>query len=287
MKNNTVFFSHNSKDKVIVEPIALKLMEIFGKDVIFYDSWSIQPGEKIFKKMEEGLNSCKFFFLFISNNSLESQMVELELHAALNKLTSKNKEITIITIRLENIKEMPLFLQNIKWIDFFTLGFDATVRTIYDIIMGNNVFHPKFKTIRNLKAYLNIIDENNAEVTVEASHFLEPNSEIGIWWRNEKKLEATLIGEGFQETGTVNESLLNNKVPFKILTLKGRSNLYPNNPIKIKVKTEFNLHENSILIYHRKNKGLLELIETTLTSDPNKINYKNEIIANTKYHIEY
>jgi len=42
-----IFLSHNSNDKGIVEPFAKGLAEIFGQDEVFYDSWSIQPGEGI------------------------------------------------------------------------------------------------------------------------------------------------------------------------------------------------------------------------------------------------
>lgn len=58
-----IFLSHNSKDKVIVEPFANKLAEVFGRDSIFYDSWSIQPGDGIIDKMESGLSDAKYFFL--------------------------------------------------------------------------------------------------------------------------------------------------------------------------------------------------------------------------------
>ena len=54
-----IFLSHNSKDKIIVEPIAIKLREVFGQDNVFYDSWSIQPGDGIIDKMNEGLVVCK------------------------------------------------------------------------------------------------------------------------------------------------------------------------------------------------------------------------------------
>lgn len=42
-----IFLSHNSKDKRIVEPFANKLAEVFGREKVFYDSWSIQPGDGI------------------------------------------------------------------------------------------------------------------------------------------------------------------------------------------------------------------------------------------------
>lgn len=57
-----IFISHNHKDKPIVEPIALKLSEIFGQDKVFYDSWSMQPGDGIIDKVSEGLGETEYFF---------------------------------------------------------------------------------------------------------------------------------------------------------------------------------------------------------------------------------
>ena len=47
-----IFISHNSKDKAVVEQIAIRLRDIFGQNNIFYDSWSIQPGDGIIDKMD-------------------------------------------------------------------------------------------------------------------------------------------------------------------------------------------------------------------------------------------
>lgn len=61
-----IFLSHNYKDKPVVEQVALRLKSIYGIDKVFYDSWSIQPGDGIIDKMNEGLSNCKFFlFLFL------------------------------------------------------------------------------------------------------------------------------------------------------------------------------------------------------------------------------
>ena len=54
-----IFLSHNSKDKPVVEQVALKLKGIYGQNNVFYDSWSIQPGDGILDKMNEGLTNCK------------------------------------------------------------------------------------------------------------------------------------------------------------------------------------------------------------------------------------
>ena len=52
-----IFLSHNHNDKPLVEAVALKLATIFGQDEVFYDSWSIQPGEDIIDKMNQGLEA--------------------------------------------------------------------------------------------------------------------------------------------------------------------------------------------------------------------------------------
>ena len=59
-----IFLSHNHLDKPVVEQVALELSQRYGQQNVFYDSWSIQPGQGIIDKMEEGLSKCKFFFLF-------------------------------------------------------------------------------------------------------------------------------------------------------------------------------------------------------------------------------
>ena len=46
-----IFLSHNYKDKPVVEQVALRLKSIYGIDKVFYDSWSIQPGDGIIDKM--------------------------------------------------------------------------------------------------------------------------------------------------------------------------------------------------------------------------------------------
>lgn len=68
-----IFHSHNFKDG-----------DIFGQENVFYDSWSIQPGDGIIDQMNDGLTQCKLFFFFVSNNSLNSEMVKLEWQNALS-----------------------------------------------------------------------------------------------------------------------------------------------------------------------------------------------------------
>ena len=91
-----IFLSHNSKDKRIVEPFANKLAEVFDRENVFYDSWSIQPGDGIIDKMESGLTDAKYFFFFVSENSLKSNMVKLEWQNAIIKAMNLEEGATTI-----------------------------------------------------------------------------------------------------------------------------------------------------------------------------------------------
>jgi len=73
-----IFISYTYADKPLVEPIATKLASVFGKENVFYDSWSIQPGDGIINEMNDALSKCKFFFFFVSKKSLDSKLVKLE-----------------------------------------------------------------------------------------------------------------------------------------------------------------------------------------------------------------
>ena len=49
-----IFLSHTHDDKPVVEPVALQLRKIFCEKKVFYDPWSIQPGDGFIEKMNDG-----------------------------------------------------------------------------------------------------------------------------------------------------------------------------------------------------------------------------------------
>lgn len=69
-----IFISYNHKDEQLVDMIARRLELEFGRDNIFYDKWSMQPGDSIIGKMNEGLEKFTTFFYFLSPNSLTSRL---------------------------------------------------------------------------------------------------------------------------------------------------------------------------------------------------------------------
>lgn len=169
-----IFISHNYKDKPIVEPIAIRLSKIFGQENVFYDSWSIQPGDGIIDKMNEGLTHCKLFFLFVSSNSLNSEMVKLEWQNALMKKT--NGQTKFIPVRLDNCIMPPILMQSL-YIDLYQNGLEIAIRQIVDIAHGKNIFSPQFNEVSNLIAYKwwegnTLIIECHAQYYMEQiSHF--------------------------------------------------------------------------------------------------------------------
>ena len=46
-----IFISYNHKDQQLVDMVARQLELSFGRNSIFYDRWSMQPGDSIIGKM--------------------------------------------------------------------------------------------------------------------------------------------------------------------------------------------------------------------------------------------
>lgn len=194
-----IFLSHNSKDKVIVEPIAMRLSAIFGQDNIFYDSWSIQPGDGIIDKMDEGLSKCQLFLFFVSNNSLNSNMVKLEWQNAIMKMTKG--QTRIVPVRLDNCI-IPAILMQSLYIDLFQNGLEVAIRQITDIASGRNIFTPQFNKVSNLLAFKHREDKN---IIIEciAQYYMEPISNFAFATPNtenqisHKYVDCAMYSNGF------------------------------------------------------------------------------------------
>lgn len=175
-----IFLSHNWKDKDVVEPIAVRLKEVYGEENVFYDSWSIKPGENIIGKMNEGIENCKYFFFFISNNSLNSSMVDLEWQSALFK--SAKDGIKFIPIKIDNCYP-PQILISTVYIDMYSYGIENSLRDMFDII--NETDSKSYnKVFNNLICKVKKIENHKFEISIEAMKLIEPNSGFGFSFRN-------------------------------------------------------------------------------------------------------
>ena len=142
-----IFLSHNHSDKPIVDPVAIRLRAIFGEKQIFYDSWSIKPGDGIIDQMNKGLKAPEFVFFFVSAASLKSGMVKLEWQNALYA-ASKGKT-HIIPVRVDGTPMPPVLMQTL-YIDMHTIGLEAAIAQIVSVAQGNASFTPQHDGFSNL-----------------------------------------------------------------------------------------------------------------------------------------
>lgn len=171
-----IFLSHNWKDKVVVEQFAVALANAFGQDQVFYDSWSIQPGEGIIDKMNAGLGSADMFFFFVSANSLQSKMVDLEWQNGLMK--ASQGKMRLVPIKMDGSLIPPILMQSV-YLDLFSNGLDITLRQVLDIARGNNVFVRQHENFSNL-GFTHQAGADRVHIEIRALHFMEPRAHFLI-----------------------------------------------------------------------------------------------------------
>ena len=210
-----IFLSHNYLDKAIVEPIAVNLSTVFGMEKVFYDSWSMQPGEGIIDRMNQGLEECKFFFFFVSKNSLSSNMVKLEWQNALYKATQNKAKL--IPVKLDDCL-MPAILVQTLYIDIYGKGLEYGLSQIIDVIKNKNTFIQGVQTYENVRAYFTEKEiGKEIELEIRAETYLEPISKYILLFENiEEEVKITSLellnptGERFMMNINVSDKYLCN-----------------------------------------------------------------------------
>lgn len=111
MKTPKVFLSHNKKDKEFIIKVANDLRSC-GIDV-WYDEWEIPPGESLRKKIfEDGITSCDVFFVYLTDNSIDSVWVQKELDSAfIHEIEHKNSFILLFVDKDETRDKLSLDLK--------------------------------------------------------------------------------------------------------------------------------------------------------------------------------
>lgn len=202
-----IFLSHNYNDKVIVEPIASRLREAYGEANVFYDTWTIKPGDNIIDKMNIGIENTSYFFYFISKNSLKSKMVDLEWQAALYKKVKEN--IKFIPIKIDN-SIPPAILLSTLYIDMYNVGFESGLRQIFDVINNTNS-QDVITKFSNVQAILHKNSNSNYDIIIEAKYFYEPNTRFVIAYSNKNEdINCKLLSDSVNIGDTVKDWRLNN-----------------------------------------------------------------------------
>lgn len=229
-----IFISHTSLDKPLIEPIAVKLASIYGQDKVFYDSWSIQPGDGIIDKMTTGLAECKFFLFFVSKNSLKSKMVQLEWQNMLMQ-SSNNQNLKFIPIKIDDCL-MPIILLQTLYIDVFGQGLDYALRQMVDVINGDNTFRKGVQEYENVRSEVHVSNPNDVNVIIRAISYAEPISRYAILVDNDSEITFNVKGEqmtvsDFNENVRINESLTSNAVYVEL-----HRSTTPSFPVEINLK---------------------------------------------------
>lgn len=248
--SHKIFLSHNHADKPLVESVALKLASIFGQDHVFYDSWSIKPGDGIIDQMSNGLEAPEFVFFFVSAKSLASGMVKLEWQNALYSATKGKTRL--IPVRVDG-SDMPAVLKQTLFIDMHTIGLEAAISQIVSVTQGNASFTPQHQGFSNLTYTMINLADGTVEITVQASHMMEPNpnfafpvmneeDEIGWWIKGHSGIHGGFSKSVFQlnEGGTANAIVIRPIVGL----------LTPNHPLTFQFKKRGDKALNLIDVLH-------------------------------------
>ena len=230
-----IFLSHTHKDKDIVDEIANKLKQVFGEEQIFYDSWSIQPGDHIIDKINNRLSSCKYFFFFVSKTSLQSEMVKLEWQNALYKSTKNKNELKIIPVRVDDCI-MPAVLIQTLYIDIYRQGLEPAIRQMIDAASNKNNYVAS-NGFQNIRAYVNQ-DEQLTTVELRAEVYMEPHSKYLILVDEQQdELEFKAIGESQYENGFFKDLVLENGLKSNAISIGRPSATSPKFPFIVEIKT--------------------------------------------------
>lgn len=175
-----IFISYNHNDEEIVDRIVKRLDIEFGRKNIFYDKWSIQPGDIIIGKMNEGIEKADVFFYFLSSNSLKSKMVSREWQSAL--MQSVNENLKFIPIRIEDC-QVPSIMKDILFIDLFNIGIIETIEKMKKCINESNEYD-YLEEVDNIIANLVTISDNEIEFEIQAKKFTVPNPRFAFFCEN-------------------------------------------------------------------------------------------------------
>jgi hypothetical protein len=177
------FLSHSSKDKELVEKIAIQL----GKNNCHYDRFTFEAGNITLDEIFKGLDDTDVFVLFISNDALDSEWVDKEIRQA-KILNSDNRIDRIFPIIIDkrinhNDSRIPDWIRkpyNLKVFDNQVIILKkirqllresnfkqyAHLREINDLFVGRNDIMQEFE-----RKLVNI--DNSKPTCIIASSFFE------------------------------------------------------------------------------------------------------------------
>ncbi|WP_070121700.1 toll/interleukin-1 receptor domain-containing protein [Bacillus marinisedimentorum] len=269
-----IFLSHQHNDKEIVSPIAYALEKTYGEENVFYDDWSIKPGENIIEKMNEGLEKSRFFFFFITENSLKSKMVSLEWT---NALKARSKDMEFIPIRADQV-DVPVIISALSYLDMSTNGIDATLQQIREIVSPEvEKYRKDIPTFRNLEGYYYEEDRNTYRFFIRPKRFFEPSGCIIAATNLNKNQAKFTANANMYETGFTENSVTVSarKLNAFLLNFPGGLKAGFTIDLTFKMNENINMSNPNIIIFHQKNDKQLQSIRLTPVMSKSQIPWFN------------
>jgi len=115
-----VFLSHNSKDKPAVEQLARLLRDEYQVKS-WLDKWNLVPGDSWQQAIEEALDQCQTFAVFIGPSGIGS-WENPEMQVALDERV-RDRQRRVVPVLLPGAPDnkslkLPSFLRLLTWVDF-------------------------------------------------------------------------------------------------------------------------------------------------------------------------
>jgi len=112
--DSDIFLCHSSEDKEFVRRLAHDLHEF--RVSAWFDEWELEPGDSLFDRIGDALESSVYVGVVLSPASIESRWCKKELNQALAREIRLGAK-TILPMRIENVS-MPAFLEEKFYLDF-------------------------------------------------------------------------------------------------------------------------------------------------------------------------
>lgn len=241
-----IFISYNHNDAKLVDMVSRRLELEFGRNNIFYDAWSIQPGESIIGKMNEGLESFTTFFFVLSPSSLTSKMVSLEWQTALNRAV--NNDLKFVAVRIADCNP-PAILSDKLYIDLYGEGLDSAVEKMKCVIKSESTYKP-LEDVQNLIATATMKDSKTFSFTIETKMYAEANPKFAFACSNsfDEFSVCFNISDGMTMSGK-DEITVEDKLTLNARTVQLQRTLKPNFPFVFEVTLVNATHLNDVTIY--------------------------------------
>jgi len=126
-----VFLCHNSEDKKLIKEIGLQLKD---QDILpWLDEWELQPGLPWQNLLEQQISRIKSAAVFVGKQGI-GPWQEHEMNAFLREFVKRGcPVIPVLLSDATKTPELPIFLNNMTWVDFRNKEHDPIKRLIWGI----------------------------------------------------------------------------------------------------------------------------------------------------------